>query len=110
MLWFIFVAYLMLRNFVESEEKGARLAAVFAIIGFVDVPIVYMSIRLWADIHPRPVIGGGEGSGLHPDMRIVFYFSVFTFTLLFLYLLIQRVRLQKATVAIAEMKKQLAFH
>ena len=108
-LWFIFVAYLMLRNFVENEEKGARLAAVFAIVGFVDVPIVYMSIRLWADIHPQPVIGGSEGSGLHPDMRIVFYFSVFTFTLLFLYLLIQRVRLQKATVAIAEMKKQLAF-
>ena len=109
-LWFIFVAYLMLRNFVESEEKGARLAAVFAIVGFVDVPIVYMSIRLWADIHPRPVIGGGEGSGLHPDMRIAFYFSVFTFTLLFLYLLIQRVRLQKATVAISEMKKKLAFY
>ena len=100
----------MLRSFVESEEKGARLSAVFAIVGFVDVPIVYMSIRLWADIHPKPVIAGGEGSGLHPDMSITFWFSVFTFTLLFLYLLIQRVRLQKATVAISEMKKQLAFH
>jgi len=109
-LWFIFIAYLMLRNFVENEERGARFAAVFGIVGFVDVPIVYMSIRLWADIHPRPVIGGGEGSGLHPDMQIAFYFSVFTFTLLFLYLLIQRVLLQKATVAIAEMKQQLAFH
>ncbi len=108
-LWFIFVAYLMLRNFVENEEKGARLAAVFAIVGFVDVPIVYMSIRLWADIHPRPVIGGGESSGLHPDMKIAFYFSVFTFTLLFLYLLILRVRLQKTTVAISEMKKQIAY-
>jgi len=109
-LWFIFIAYLMLRNFVENEERGARFAAVFGIVGFVDVPIVYMSIRLWADIHPKPVIAGGEGSGLHPDMWITFWFSVFTFTLLFLYLLIQRVRLQKATVAIAEMKKQLAFH
>ena len=99
----------MLRNFVENEEKGARLAAVFAIVGFVDVPIVYMSIRLWADIHPRPVIGGGESSGLHPDMKIAFYFSVLTFTLLFLYLLIQRVRLQKTTVAISEMKKQIAY-
>ena len=108
-LWFIFVAYLMLRNFVESEEKGARLAAVFAIVGFADVPIIYMSIRLWADIHPSPVIGGGEGSGLHPDMKIAFYFSVFTFTLLFLYLLIQRVQLQKTMIAISEMKKKIAF-
>ena len=52
-LWFIFIAYLMLRNFVEGEEKSARFCAVFGIVGFVDVPIVYMSIRLWRDIRLR---------------------------------------------------------
>lgn len=108
-LWFIFVAYLMLRNFVEDEEKGARFAAVFGIVGFLDVPIVYMSIRLWRDIHPSPVIAGGEGSGLHPDMKITFFFSLFTFTLLFMYLLIHRIRLQKSEAALSDIKKQLAY-
>ncbi len=108
-LWFIYLAYLMLRNFVEGEERSARFAAVFGIVGFVDVPIVYLSIRLWRDIHPSPVIAGGEGSGLHPDMQIAFFFSLFTFTLLFFYLLIQRVRLQKMTIAVSEMKRQMAY-
>lgn len=107
-LWFIFIAYLMLRNFVDSEERAARFSAVFGIIGFLDVPIVYLSIRLWRDIHPSPVIAGGEGSGLHPDMKIAFFFSLFTFTLLFIFLLKQRVQLQKTRVAISEMKRKAA--
>ncbi|MFQ6113630.1 MAG: cytochrome c biogenesis protein [bacterium] len=108
-LWFIFIAYLMLRNFVEGEERSARFAAVFGIVGFIDVPIVYVSIRLWRDIHPSPVIAGGEGSGLHPDMLITFFFSLLTFTLLYLVLIVQRVRLQKSKVAISELRKRLAF-
>lgn len=108
-LWFIYIAYLMLKNFVEGEERSARFAAVFGIVGFVDVPIVYMSIRLWRDIHPSPVIAGGEGSGLAPDMKIAFFFSLFTFTLLFIYLLVQRIRLQKSVVAVSELKKQMAY-
>lgn len=108
-LWFIFIAYLMLRNFVEGEEKSARFCAVFGIVGFVDVPIVYMSIRLWRDIHPSPVIAGGEGSGLHPDMKIAFYFSLFTFTLLFIYLFVHRLRLEKSSVALSDLKKEMAY-
>jgi heme exporter protein C len=108
-LWFIYVAYLMLRNFVEGEERSARFAAVFGIVGFIDVPIVYVSIRLWRDIHPTPVIGGGAGSGLHPDMKLTFFFSLFTFTLLYLFLIILSNRLRKSMVAISELRKKLAI-
>lgn len=103
-LWFIFVAYLMLRAFVDDREKAARFSAVFGIFGFVDVPIVYMSIRLWRDIHPKPVTDGG----LHPDMATVLYFSLFTFTLIYLYILIQRVQLERSVVRIRELKLQSA--
>jgi len=108
-LWFIYAAYLMLHNFVEEEERSARFAAVFGIAGWVSVPFVYLSIRLWRDIHPSPVIAGGEGSGLHPDMKIVFFFSLATFTLLFFYLLIQRLNLKKSEVQLSEYKKQIAY-
>jgi len=108
-LWFIYVAYLMLRKFVEGDERVARFSAVFGIVGFIDVPIVYMSIRLWRDIHPSPVIAGGEGSGLHPDMRITLFFSLFVFTVLFFWLLIQRIRLEKISVTVNEIKKQMAY-
>ena len=67
-LWLIYVAYLMLRRFSDGQQT-ATIAAALAVFGFIDVPIVYMSIRWWRTQHPQPVIGGGQGSGLDPDMR-----------------------------------------
>jgi heme exporter protein C len=53
-LFLIYLAYLMIRQAVEEPEKRARLSAVFGIVGFVGVPLSYMSIRLWnrATMHP----------------------------------------------------------
>jgi heme exporter protein C len=66
-LWLIYVSYLMLRRFSEGQQTPT-IAAALAIFGFLDVPIVYMSIRWWRTQHPQPVIGGGSGSGLDPAM------------------------------------------
>lgn len=51
-LWLIFVAYLILRSSLPDGEKKYRFCAVFGIIGFLDVPIVWMSVRWWRTIHP----------------------------------------------------------
>ncbi len=51
-LWFIYAAYLILRTSIEQDNKKAVFCAVMAIIGFVDVPIVFMSARMWRTIHP----------------------------------------------------------
>ena len=67
-LWLIYVSYLMLRR-MSTAGQAPTLAAVLAIFGFVDVPIVYMSIRWWRTQHPQPVIFGEQGSsGLDPSM------------------------------------------
>lgn len=71
-LWLIYVSYLILRRFSEGGQTPV-LAAALAIFGFLDVPIVYMSIRWWRTQHPQPVIGGGPGSGIDPSMRQVLY-------------------------------------
>jgi heme exporter protein C len=67
-MWLIYISYLLLRKFSTANEQTPKLAAALAIFGFVDVPIVYMSIRWWRTQHPSPVIGGGENSGLDPRM------------------------------------------
>lgn len=108
-LWFIYVAYLMLRNFAGAEERGARFAAVYAIVGFVDVPIVYFSIRWWRTIHPQPVLMGGKGSGLHPDMLYTLMFSMGVFLVLFIYLLLARLRLEQSRRRLFELKQEIAF-
>jgi heme exporter protein C len=77
-LWLIYVAYLMLRRFSESGQTPT-LAAALAIFGFLDVPIVYMSIRWWRTQHPQPVIGGGQGSGLDPHMKHALFMNWLAF-------------------------------
>jgi heme exporter protein C len=46
-----FAGYLVLRAFIEDPETRARTAALVAIVGFVNVPIVYFSVRWWRTLH-----------------------------------------------------------
>jgi len=65
-LWFIYVAYLVLRSSLPEAERKYKLCAVFGIVGFLDVPIVWMSIRWWRTIHP--VVITSSGANLDPPM------------------------------------------
>lgn len=93
-LWLIYVAYLMLRHYVESSEKRATLSAIVGIIGFIDVPLVYFAIRWWRTQHPQPVLMGGDDSGMDPAMRATFFVCLFAFTVIFFYLYRRRVALE----------------
>jgi len=66
-LYLIYVAYLLLRRFAAGPQMQT-LAAVMAIFGYADVPIVYMSTRWWRTQHPAPVFFGGPNAGLDPSM------------------------------------------
>ncbi|MEW5975921.1 MAG: cytochrome c biogenesis protein CcsA [Acidobacteriota bacterium] len=106
-LWLIYMAYLMLRRMVEAPEQRARLSAVFGVLGAVDVPIVYMANRWWRTQHPQPVMGGGEGSGLDPQMRVAFFVSLLAFTFLFFYLWRFRCRLERSRDQLEAIQRQL---
>ena len=93
-LWLIYVSYLILRRFAAGGQTQV-LAAVLAIFGFVDVPIVYMSIRWFRTQHPSPVMGGGENSGLDPAMLHAFLWNLLAFTCVGIVLVAARYRLQK---------------
>jgi heme exporter protein C len=51
MLWFLYVAYLILRASLPAEQRKPQICAVFGIIAFVDVPLVFISARYVPDIH-----------------------------------------------------------
>ena len=109
-LWLIYLSYLLLRDFLEEPARRATLAAVFGIFGFVDVPIVFFAIRLWRTQHPQPVIMGGEGSGLDPAMYQVLLLSWVAFSILFVFLAVVRVRLERSREQVRELRRQLLLH
>jgi heme exporter protein C len=67
LLLFLYAAYLVIRPAAPVEHR-AVVCAVVCILGMADVPMVYMANRLFRTQHPSPVIGGGPGSGLEPQM------------------------------------------
>ena len=75
-MWLLYISYLLLRGLIEEPGRRATLSAVFGIFAFLDVPLVYVSNRLWRTQHPQPVILGGEGSGLDPTMAKVLLLCV----------------------------------
>ena len=98
-LWLIYVAYLLLRANMAESDKKYKLSAVFGILGFIDVPIVWMSIRWWRTIHP--VVITSTSINLDPDMKTTMFVALGTFTLLYAVLLNFRVRQRKLDYAIA---------
>jgi heme exporter protein C len=54
----LYAGYLMLRGAMEDPTARARASAVLSIFAFVDVPIVFFSIRWWRTQHPQPVVYG----------------------------------------------------
>lgn len=92
-LWFIYLAYLIIRNSSKGNDKNYRLAAVFGIIGFIDVPIVFMAARWWRSIHP--VIFEANNIGLPPSMLTTLMVCLLTFSVLYLVLLLKSISIEQ---------------
>jgi heme exporter protein C len=94
-LWLLYVSYLLLRTLVEEPDRRALLSSLFGIFAFIDVPLVFGAIRWWRTQHPQPVIAGGQGSGLEPTMKAVFFFSAFAMHVFMAFLVTERYALEK---------------
>ncbi len=106
-LWFIYVAYLMIRQYAPTPQQGRTWSAIVGIIGFVDVPIVYYSVQWWQSIHPRQVIGpeAAEGS-LEPIMAQILVFSLVATLALFVYLLLERISLRSIEDGMSQLRRE----
>lgn len=95
----IYAAYLLLRSGLDEPQRRARLSAVYAIVGFVSVPLTFISIRVFRTIHPVLVGSSDPSAGafaMSPRMQAAFFSSLAAFTLLFIALYWHRYRLGAA--------------
>ena len=82
-LWFIYVAYIVLRGAVESPDLRARYSAVLGILGALLIPFIHLSVYLFATMHPLPIVGKPSSPSLPKEMLITLLLSLFSFTLLY---------------------------
>jgi len=84
-LLLILIGYLMLRTFIEEPEKEARYAAILAIVGAVDLPIVHFSVEWWRTLH-QPLSVSPRGIAIAGAMRYPLLLMLVGFYLLFAYM------------------------
>jgi len=104
----VYIAYLMLRQGIDDPERRARFGAVYAIIGFLSVPLTFFSIRIFRTIHPV-VIAGTDPTALGafdmtPAMFQTMMVSIVVFSILFIDLIWHRIRLGKLANHVDELK------
>lgn len=109
-LWFIYMGYIMIRQMDGVWDKKARLCAVFGIIGFADVPIVFFAIRWWqTKLHPI-VFGNGvsqKGGGIEGNMLVALLVTITALTFLYTYLLNKGVSFENMKIKVNHYKEKL---
>ena len=91
LLFFVYVAYLLLRSFTEGDERAARFASIYGILGVVLIPLNYWIIDLVGGaVHPDNL--ANESSGLGEGMGLPFLVGNLTLFFVFAYLLALRWR------------------
>ena len=103
-LWFIYVGYLMVRAYGPAGTQGRRFASVIALIGAIDAPIIYKATDWWRSAHPENNIP----SDLNGQMLLTLLVSVLTFTVLYVYLLMERYSLRRSESDLDELHQRIA--
>ncbi|MFZ4584342.1 MAG: cytochrome c biogenesis protein CcsA [Acidimicrobiia bacterium] len=107
-LFFLYLGYLALRRIPGTQQQRAKRSAIAALIAFIDVPVVHMSVEWWRTLHQ-------ESTVLRPDpqisgsMAFTLVFSVVAFTLVYVWLMDVRYRLASLEEDIADAEVDLAI-
>jgi heme exporter protein C len=94
----IYAAYFVLRGSLNEETQRARLAAVYAIAGFITVPLTFLSIRIFRSIHPVVIGAGASSTGMFSmsdKMLFAFLFTLGVFSVGFVAVFWHRYRLER---------------
>jgi heme exporter protein C len=100
LLWFVYLAYLLLRSFTEGSERAARFAAVYGIAGLAVIPLNYFALDLAGgrSIHPQNLQQGSLGAG----MGMPFLLGAVVAIVAFVHLLARRVEVETLRATLAE--------
>lgn len=103
-LLLIYVGYLSLRKVAESPGRRAHWSAVVGVIGFIDVPLVHMSVVWWRSLHQEATVIRPGGPTMDTSMMAALLLGLVAFSLAYGYLMAVRLRVGRLEDRAASMR------
>jgi len=91
-LFFLYLGHMALLNAFDDPQRGRRAAAVLALVGFVNVPIIKFSVDWWNTLHQPASVLRMDGPSIHPEMLWPLLLMALGFKLFYVSLLLVRVQ------------------
>lgn len=91
-LLFLYFGYMMLRAAFDDLARADRAAAILALVGVVNIPIIHYSVEWWATLHQGSTISKFDDPSITMDMLWPLLIMILGFTLFFLAVLVRRVQ------------------
>ena len=95
-LFFLYLGHMALTNAFDDPTRGARAAAILALVGFVNVPIIKFSVDWWNTLHQPSSVVRLDGPSIHPSMLWPLLLMALGFTTYFVVVMILRLRAEIA--------------
>ena len=92
LLLFLYLGYLALRGALETPQSASKAAAILAIVGVVNIPIIHFSVEWWNTLHQPATITKFDKPSMHVSMLRPLLIMVAAFQLLYFHNLMVRVR------------------
>src|SRR5688572_26250477 len=98
-LFFLYLGYIGLAAAERERGSEGRMAALFALVGTINLPIIHFSVKWWRTLHQGESISFvGGGSSIASEMAWPLYLTTLGFTLLFAAIVLMRMRGDLATI------------
>jgi len=91
-LFFLYLGHMALMNAFDDPTRGRRAAAILALVGFVNVPIIKFSVEWWNTLHQPASVLRLDGPTIHPDMLWPLLLMAIGFTFYYVTLLLIRLK------------------
>jgi heme exporter protein C len=106
-LFFLYLAYIALAQAAGREEGGQKIAAIFGLVGAINLPIIHFSVLWWRTLHQGESIGL-TGSSIDGRIGWPIPFSVIGFSLIFVSVVLMRMRALLADAKVEARMRRLA--
>ncbi|MBT4671450.1 MAG: heme ABC transporter permease [Rhodospirillaceae bacterium] len=91
-LLFLYLGYMALEGAFDDRSRGARAAAILAIVGAVNVPIIKFSVDWWNTLHQPASVVKIDGPAIHSSMLTPLLLMAMGYTAFYFWVMFVRVR------------------